>query len=665
MYVKSVKVTNYNPAYAYNWTDNSGSSSSIKYLSKPVVSSSSTSTTSVSRSSTQTSSTTVPVKPSNTCAGIPPSAPTQNGIVSGCTQWYTAKSGDTCLTIAAKFNVSNEQFMTWNPAVNPPLCYNMWLNYGYCVSTDCALVSTSSTVVSITTPTSSSRSTSVTSSTIVVSSTPVPTTTISPTSSTSTSRSSGTTSQVSSSVATSRSSTPILTSVTSQPLPSIVISSQSTTTSSSFTTSSSTSSPALCPSTDGQSLSNRGSNAYTINCASDSNQGSYAVTYALHSYLDCLNLCDEAVATGCTAFTYVGNSKGNGSGICYLKSASGTFSSVSDNYISGFLSANNSTGSSTAQVGSSTSSRSTTSSTVAATSSTSVLPLASPATQLCPDAETQTFVTSQGGSLFFMRCSSDTNIGSYGNSIASTSWKDCMNSCESDSRCVAFTYVGGNKGVGSGVCWFKDVKGEAVTAGPNLVAGFLAVKAVSPNSSVASISTGNLAVSSGSPTTSSSTSSTSTASTSWATNSAGTNYTIYRSSDTNYNAYANVPATNSFLDCTTACDKDCNCKAWTYVGVSEGKGSGTCWLKSQLGQPIPGSSSGVISGSRLTQGVKMRRAVSSWWNSVTSVKPTATQTQQVATTIPKAPPHPAWARYYPHGGRWMWNGHGEYEWTWN
>lgn len=438
---------------------------------------------------------------------------------------------------------------------------------------------------------------------------------------------------------------------------------QSTTASSSSTAPSATSSIVLCPGSDGQSLTSRGSNAYTINCASDSSQGSYAVTYALHSYLDCLNLCDEAASTGCTAFTYVGGSKGTGSGICYLKSASGTFSAVADNYISGALSAKNSSGSSTTQTGSSTSS--TASSTVTATTSLSVLPLASPAAQLCPDAETQSFVNSQGGSLFFMRCSSDTNIGSYSNSMALTSWKDCMNSCESDPRCVAFTYVGGNKGLGSGVCWYKDNKGQAVIAGPNYVAGFLAVKAVSPGSSVTSISTGNVAVSSGSPTTSSSTSSTSTASTSWATNSAGSNYTIYRGSDTNYGAYNNVPATDSFLDCTTACDKDPNCKAWTYVGASGGNGSGTCWLKSQLGQPVPSNNNGIISGSRLTQGVRMRRAVSSWWNSVTSVKPTATKTQRVATTIPKAPPHPAWARFYPHGGRWMWNGHGDWEWAWN
>ena len=438
---------------------------------------------------------------------------------------------------------------------------------------------------------------------------------------------------------------------------------QSTTASSSSTAPSATSSIVLCPGSDGQSLTSRGSNAYTINCASDSSQGSYAVTYALHSYLDCLNLCDEAASTGCTAFTYVGGSKGTGSGICYLKSASGTFSAVADNYISGALSAKNSSGSSTTQTGSSTSS--TASSTVTATTSLSVLPLASPAAQLCPDAETQSFVNSQGGSLFFMRCSSDNNIGSYSNSMALTSWKDCMNSCESDPRCVAFTYVGGNKGLGSGVCWYKDNKGQAVIAGPNYIAGFLAVKAVSPGSSVTSISTGNVAVSSSSPTTSSPTLSTSTASTSWATNSAGSNYTIYRGSDTNYGGYNNNPATDSFLDCTTACDKDPNCKAWKYVGASGGNGSGTCWLKNQLGQPVPSNNNGIISGSRLTQGVRMRRAVSIWWNSVTSVKPTATKTQRVATTIPKAPPHPAWARFYPHGGRWMWNGHGDWEWAWN
>ncbi|CAD0112545.1 unnamed protein product [Aureobasidium uvarum] len=433
-----------------------------------------------------------------------------------------------------------------------------------------------------------------------------------------------------------------------------------TTGSASATSSSSSSSVPLCPDTNGQSLVNRDSNAYTFKCASDSSTGSYSSAHPLHSYLDCMNLCDEAADSGCTAFTYVGISRGNGAGICYLKSSSGTFSAAADNYISGFLTVNN------------TSASSTTSSAVTASGSTSVLPLVSPSAELCPDAETQTFVTSQGGSLFFMRCSSDTNIGSYSNSKASASWKDCMNSCETDARCVAFTYVGpqGSSGSGQGVCWYKDTKGSATVAGRNYIAGFLAIKAVnsrSSGSSVSSIATGNLAVSSSSATTSSSTPSTSTASTSWATNSAGNNYTIYRGSDTNYGAYSNLPASNSFMDCTTACDKDSKCTAWTYVGGANGLGNGVCWLKYQLGQPVPSNSNNVISGSRLTQGVRMRRAVSSWWNSVTSVKTTATatKTQRVATSIPKPPPHPAWARYYPHGGRWMWNGHNDWEWVWN
>ncbi|KAG9675510.1 carbohydrate-binding module family 50 protein, partial [Aureobasidium melanogenum] len=652
MYVKSVQITNYNPAYAYNYTDNSGSSGSIKYLSAPAVSSSSTTSTPTSSTGAQTKSTgssSVAVKVSTTCSGIPPPAPTQNGIVSGCTQWYTAKSGDTCLGIAARFNISNEQFMAWNPAVDPPLCYNMWLNYGYCVSTDCALVSASSTSVSTTVSTSSSRSTAVSTSaisvsTIAVSSTALPTTTISPTSV------SG-----SSSTALQGSSTSAATSLpSSYSASSSVVGPQSATTASSSVASSSTTPGPLCPDADGQSLVNRGSNAYTIKCASDSSKASYTSAYPLHSYLDCLSLCDEAADTGCTAFTYVGNSNGNGSGICYLKSASGTFSSAPNNYISGVLSVNNSSASNT-------SSGSMTSSSATVISSSSVLPLASPSAILCPDAATQSFITSQNGSLYFMRCSSDTNIGSYSNSKASTSWKDCMHSCDSDSRCVAFTYVGGNGGIGSGQCWYKDALGSVVVAGPNYVAGFLAVKAQSSGASGSSIATSNLAVSSGSPTASSSTSSTSTASTSWATNSAGSNYTLFKNSDTNYGAYANVPASNSFMDCTTACDKDPKCTAWTYVGGSSGQGSGICWLKSQLGQPVP-SNSKVISGSRLTQSVRMRRAVSSWWNSITSVKPTATET---ATTIPKPPPQPAWARYYPHGGRWMWNGHGHWDWAWN
>ncbi|KAI5247263.1 concanavalin A-like lectin/glucanase [Aureobasidium subglaciale] len=672
-YVKSVKITNYNPAYVYNWTDNSGSSRSIKAISKPAVVSSSISSSSTSTTTTRASTTisnSTPAKASTTCAGIPPSAPTQDGIVSGCTQWYTAKSGDTCGVIASKFNIHIEQFMKWNPAVDPPLCYNMWLNYGYCVSTDCALVSTASSTTS-TTSTSRSRivnSVSSSSTTIVVSSIPLSTTTISPTSSATTSRSS------------SNSITPTVSSTISSVVPSSTTSRSSTssnavssTSSSSSNASSSSPIPApvssstLCPESDGQTILSGDDKAYTIRCASDTNKGSYADARALKSYLDCLNACDDAADTGCTAFTYVGSQNGRGSGICYLKATSGTFLPAGNNYISGALAVKDSSDGGSVQTGPSTTSKPITSSTAASTGST-ILPLASSSAELCSEADTQSFVMSQSGSLYFMRCSSDTDVGSYSNSKASSSYKDCMNFCDSDVKCAAFAYVGGKGGNGSGVCWYKDSKGGAVLSGPNYVAGFLATRAPSSGSSSSSLTTGNLAVSSNSPTTSSSrpttSSSTSTASTSWATNSAGSNHTIYRSSDTNYGAYSSVQAQTSFLDCTTACDSDSKCKAWTYAGGKNGQGSGTCWLKSQLGQPVPAGDN-LISGSRVTQSIKMRRAVSSWWKSEISVTPTATKTYRIATAKPKSPANPPWARYYSHGGRWMWNGHNDYEWHWN
>ncbi|OBW67138.1 MAG: putative cytosolic iron-sulfur protein assembly protein 1 [Aureobasidium pullulans] len=557
MYVKSVKITNYNPAYAYNWTDSSGSSKSIKIVQKPVVSSSSitttfpptSSSTSIVISSTQITSTTsisVPSKASTTCAGVPPSAPTQNGIVSGCTEWYTAKSGDTCSKIAAKFSIPIEQFMDWNPAVDAPLCYNMWLNYGYCVSTDCALVSTSSTVVS-TSSTSTSSSTSVTPS--------------------------------------SSSSSTIVHSQVVEHFCHFHHHNSGKLADDNWTINYKLKHSIFYLAIDFCGFTQR--NRSFVFCRALVDTIEHLV--AADSYLDCMDACDDAANSNCKAWTYVGGTNGNGGGVCWLKTTSGNFLPAGNNYVSGVLSTKGSSSTSTTRTVSSTSSSSsaapsqTTSTSSTSTTISTDLPLASPSAELCPEVSSQSFVASQGGSIYFMRCSSDTNIGSYSNSRASTSYKDCMDGCDKDSKCQAFTYVGGTSGKGSGQCWYKDTKGSAVPAGANYVAGFLAARAPSSGSSASSIATGNLAVSSksstSSSTTSSSSSSTSTASTSWATNSAGSNYTVYRSSDTNWGAYTNVQAKDSFLDCTIACDNDPNCKAYTYVGGKSGSGPGVCWLK--------------------------------------------------------------------------------------
>lgn len=60
---------------------------------------------------------------------------------------------------------------------------------------------------------------------------------------------------------------------------------------------------------------------------------------------------------------------------------------------------------------------------------------------------------------------------------------------------------------------------------------------------------------------------------------------VYYSADSSQSAYTSVQAANTYKDCMTACDADGSCNAFSYVGASNGTGSGTCWLKTSLGNP--------------------------------------------------------------------------------
>ncbi|KAI7204175.1 hypothetical protein KC316_g4459 [Hortaea werneckii] len=71
----------------------------------------------------------------STCGTAQPHAATQAGIVSDCTQWYVAQSGDYCYSVAERFGISVDTFMGWNPAVDPPACPNMLAGFAYCVAT--------------------------------------------------------------------------------------------------------------------------------------------------------------------------------------------------------------------------------------------------------------------------------------------------------------------------------------------------------------------------------------------------------------------------------------------------------------------------------------------------------------------------------------------------
>lgn len=193
--------------------------------------------------------------------------------------------------------------------------------------------------------------------------------------------------------------------------------SSSSSTTSATNTASSTSSAAasLCPNTNGSNVTNANNNTYTITCASDSSQGSYASAQAANSYLDCLTACDSASATGCTGFTYVGAAYGGGSGTCYLKTVMGSYIASGSNLISGVKYSTGSSSSSSATSVTSTTSTVTSSSTSSASAS------------LCPNANGLGLISSSNNT-YTITCSSDSSQNSYASASAANSYLDCMTS---------------------------------------------------------------------------------------------------------------------------------------------------------------------------------------------------------------------------------------------
>ncbi|KAL8833430.1 MAG: hypothetical protein Q9170_004273 [Blastenia crenularia] len=78
-----------------------------------------------------TRSTTSTTKTTSTSSGP---TPTQSGIISSCTKYYKAVSGDSCQVISDKFGTFTvAQFETWNPAVKSD-CSQLYLDYYYCIA---------------------------------------------------------------------------------------------------------------------------------------------------------------------------------------------------------------------------------------------------------------------------------------------------------------------------------------------------------------------------------------------------------------------------------------------------------------------------------------------------------------------------------------------------
>lgn len=96
-----------------------------------------------------------------------PAGPTFTGSPSNCNRWYVlAKGDDNCSIVEAKFGITHEQFIKWNPAVSEDCLNNFWAGQAYCVGLGPAVTGSSST----TKPTVSSST--ATSMTIITPTTP-------------------------------------------------------------------------------------------------------------------------------------------------------------------------------------------------------------------------------------------------------------------------------------------------------------------------------------------------------------------------------------------------------------------------------------------------------------------------------------------------------------
>ncbi|KAL4902123.1 hypothetical protein BDW74DRAFT_186928 [Aspergillus multicolor] len=100
---------------------------------------------------------------STTTAPTAPPAPTQTGIPAACDAYYVAQSGDTCATVAAKFGITEAQFLQWNPAVSSDCTGGFWADEAYCVGVSSS--SSTTTTTTTTKSTSSSASSSISTST--------------------------------------------------------------------------------------------------------------------------------------------------------------------------------------------------------------------------------------------------------------------------------------------------------------------------------------------------------------------------------------------------------------------------------------------------------------------------------------------------------------------
>lgn len=246
----------------------------------------------------------------------------------------------------------------------------------------------------------------------------------------------------------------------------------SVTTTSSVTSVTSTSTPAtptssipsasLCPSVNGQTVTDSIGNIYNVTCSADNSVGSYTNVQVSTSYLDCMNACDTASSAGCVGFTYVGGSSGGGSsGTCWLKKSMGTYTAAGSNTIS----AVRVSGGSSSNSGSS-----------ALSSASSTAPASTSSPLSCPASNSSIYTYAANGAQFVIEC----GIDHAGGDMASTSVKNlegCIAACATTTGCVDVSLSGS-------ACYLKKTLGAAVNNGGILGARYIGIASTSTSSVV-------------------------------------------------------------------------------------------------------------------------------------------------------------------------------------
>jgi LysM repeat protein len=112
--------------------------------------------TAIPESCTPTFTTDTPTT-TTTQTTVPTPTPTQPGMISGCNKFHQVEDGDQCDAITAEYEISLDEFYTWNPDVGTG-CGSLWIDYYVCVGVS-GSSSTSTTTGTTTTATTTSTST--------------------------------------------------------------------------------------------------------------------------------------------------------------------------------------------------------------------------------------------------------------------------------------------------------------------------------------------------------------------------------------------------------------------------------------------------------------------------------------------------------------------------